>query len=530
MTPQVATPVPDDQSEAIAFLGRASTYAADAAVERIETHGALVFLAGSDVFKIKRAVHLPYMDFSTLPLRHAALTRELEINRAQAPDLYLGLVAVIRRSDGSLSLGSEGAGEIIEWALRMRRFPASALLSRVAEANGIDVSLARDIADAVSVAHRAAPPSSAPPAPATQFGRLIAQVADGLEAAGWRPPQGKTEGDPGLSRLRRDCERRLAACQTVLGRRAAAGFVRRCHGDLHLDNIVLWNGKPTLFDALEFDEALATIDTLYDLGFLLMDLDRHGCRPAANVVLNRYLWRSQAMLDIEGLATLPLFMALRAGIRAMVRAQRAAQAADQADGRRWTEVARYLDLASAYLSPPPPRLVAVGGLSGTGKSTLAAALASCIGAAPGALHLRTDLERKAMLAVQETERLAPETYTREASQRVYGIVLEKARAALAAGHAVVVDAAHLRPEEKAQAEGLARDMGIPFTGLWLTAPADLLRSRIMARTGDASDATVEVLEKQLSWRPQASGWRAIDAGLGSDVALSEALALLDPLH
>ncbi len=526
------------QTEAIAFLAQPTSFGAGiATVERIETHGALLFLAGSNVYKIKRAVRFPYMDFSTLEKRHAALAREFEINRPQAPELYLGLVAITRGPDGALKLGGEGEGEcesgreVVEWALRMRRFPADALLSRVAESRGIDAGLARDLADAVVTYHAAAAVAPSPPDPAEQYGRLIAQVVDGLEAAGWnsspRPAFGEAgEEGPPLKRLRQACDQRLALALPILERRVAAGCVRRCHGDLHLDNIVLWNGCPTMFDALEFDEALATIDTSYDLAFLLMDLERHGRHAAANVVLNRMLWRTQAMLDIEGLAALPLFMALRAGIRAMVRAQRAAQAHEAPDAQRWTEVADYLTLALGLLSPPPPRLIAVGGVSGTGKSTLAASLAPHIGAVPGAVHLRSDLERKAMLGVGETDRLPPETYTRETSDRVYALVLEKARAALSAGHSVIVDAASLQAEEKARIEAVAAATGVPFAGLWLTAPADVLRSRVQARTGDASDATVDVLEKQMSWGPHADGWTLIDAGGSASTALAEALASL----
>ena len=548
-----------DQAEAIAFLDQPESYGAGIAkVERIETHGALVFLAGADVYKIKRAVRFPYMDFSTLDKRCSALTRELEINRPQARELYLGLVAITRGTDGALRLGEDGEDgrKVVEWALHMRRFPATDLLSRVVDTRGIDAALARDLADAVVTSHLAAPLADTPPSPADQMSRLIAQVVDGLAAAGWSAPSprgdeagaeelpaaavlqsppphlssARGKGEPALHRLRQSCEQRLAFALPVLERRAAAGFVRRCHGDLHLDNIVLWKGKPTLFDALEFDEALATVDTLYDLAFLLMDLERHGRRTAANGVLNRYLWRTQAMLDIEGLAALPLFMALRAGIRAMVRAQRAAQASEVAGSPRWVEVADYLALALRFLSPPPPCLVAIGGVSGTGKSTLAASLAPKIGALPGALHLRSDLERKAMLGKGETDRLPADSYTAEMSDRVYDQLLAKARAALVAGHSVILDAAHLKPEEKIRAAALASDLSLPFQGFWLTAPAGLLRSRVMGRTGDASDATVEVLEQQLSWAPGAGDWSQIDASGSAADALTEALALHPPVH
>ena len=227
--------------------------------------------------------------------------------------------------------------------------------------------------------------------------------------------------------LARGLSKQISGSAATLDERAAAGFVRRCHGDLHLANIVMWEGRPALYDAIEFDEAVATIDTLYDLAFLLMDLDRHNQRPAANIVLNRYLWQSGMPLDLQGLIAMPLFLALRAAIRAMVTADRAAQ--EDREGRETDlEKARhYLRAALGYLEVAPPQLVAVGGLSGTGKTTLAASLAPWLGRAPGAIHLRTDLERKRLAGVGELDRLPESAYSQEARKRIYDVLHEKAR-------------------------------------------------------------------------------------------------------
>jgi predicted kinase len=245
-----------------------------------------------------------------------------------------------------------------------------------------------------------------------------------------------------------------------------------------------------------------------------MDLDIRRQRPAANVILNRYLWRSGAPLDLEGLAALPLLLGLRAAIRAMVTAQRA-RLAQGAAASRDVEIARgYLRAALGYLAPAPPRLVAVGGLSGTGKSTLAAALAADLGPAPGAVHLRSDLERKSLFGVAETERLAPEHYTQATSAEVYDILYRKARAALAAGHAVIVDAVLGKADERAAIEAVANELGTPFQGLWLTATPGHLLARVAQRTGDASDATPSVVRQQLGWQIGALSprWAEIDAG------------------
>ena len=506
----------DDQAEVVAFLSDPSSYAArPQRVERCETHGALVFLAGDEAWKIKRAVRFPYLDFSTLDKRKAACTREVEINRAMAPEIYLGCVPIVRTGEGRLAFG--GDGEPVEWAVRMRRFDQSALLSRIAAAGALPPGLAKDLADAVHASHRAAPAATCVDG-AARFERLTASLSKSLAsvAAAFDADRPRRLHERMTAQMRRTA--------AILDERAAAGCVRRCHGDLHLNNIVLWGQRPVLFDALEFDDELATVDTLYDLAFLLMDLDIRGQRAAANAVLNRYLWRSGAEPDLRGLQALPLFLGLRSTIRAMVTAERAAQETAEAQVRDRNEAGRYLDAATAYLAPPVAQLVAVGGLSGTGKSTLASGLAPQIGPAPGAVHLRSDLERKSLFGVGETTRLGPEAYTPAAGEKVYAVLYRKMRHVLAAGHAGIVDAVFARPEERAEIERVATDLGVPFRGLWLDASPDALLARVAARTGDASDATPDVVRQQLAYETGAlaAGWRRVDAGAGPAATVANA--------
>uniref|UniRef100_UPI0018DFC454 bifunctional aminoglycoside phosphotransferase/ATP-binding protein n=1 Tax=Neoroseomonas rubea TaxID=2748666 RepID=UPI0018DFC454 len=304
----------------------------------------------------------------------------------------------------------------------------------------------------------------------------------------------------------------LARIAPALAGRGAAGFVRRGHGDLHLGNICLWEGRPTLFDALEFDEALATIDVGYDLAFLLMDLDlRHG-RAAANRVLNRYVARTG---DAGLVVGLPLWLSLRAMIRAHVEAAR---------GRDW---AALLAAAEAHLVPAPARLLAVGGLQGTGKSTLARALAPTLGRCPGALVLRTDEARKRRFGLAPEQRLPPEAYREEVSRAVHEEVFAMARAALAAGHCAVIDAVFLDPRHRAAAEEVARAGGLRFDGIWLEAPLDVLRARIAARRGDASDADEAVLMRAAEVDPGAVTWHHIAADDAARAAATAAIGM-DP--
>ena len=319
----------DDQHEVFAFMADPATHGG-APVRRIDTHSAAVFLAGDRVFKIKRALRYPFLDFSTLPKRKAACEAELGINRVFAPAIYLGVVPVTReKGGGALRLG--GDGETIEWAVEMRRFDEMKTLDRLAEADAIDLALADKLARAVAETHRRVPVLDGAP--------WIGALADYIEQT-----NAAFRADPDLfdtaraERLHHDMRHALDRLRPLLAARSAEGTVRRAHGDLHLGNVVLIDGDPVLFDAIEFSPLIAAGDLLYDLAFLLMDLVERRLGAAANVVLSRYLAETRRPSDLDALAALPFFMALRAAIRASVTASRAAIAApgdrDEAAGRR----------------------------------------------------------------------------------------------------------------------------------------------------------------------------------------------------
>ncbi len=465
--------IPGAQADTAALLGRLTGAAP------ILTHISAVFVGPDEVLKLKQAVALGFLDFSTLAARGRFIRREFELNQGFAPGLYRGVAPVVRTQDGALALG--GQGEVVDWVLRMAPVPAADFLDEMAARGVLTPTLLDQLADRVAAMHAALPPVPGVDAPAA-----LRRVLLGNQAAAERA---------GVPRAAEWAARALAWLDRLapwLAERAAAGFVRRCHGDLHLGNLCLWQGQPTPFDALEFDEAMATVDTGYDLAFLLMDLDLRAGRAAANRVLNRYVARSG---DVALLRGLPLWLSLRGIIRAHVA------------GARGQDPRPCLDYAMAALAPPPPRLVAVGGLQGTGKSTLARALAPLLGAAPGALVLRSDELRKRLAGVAPEQRLPAESYTAEASAAVFAELGAQARLALAAGHGVVADAAFLRAGERDAVAALAPD----FTGLWLTAPLEVLRARVAARRGDASDATVPVLEAAAARDVGPLDWAVLDA-------------------
>lgn len=486
-----------------------------AVVERVDTHAALVFLAGDRAYKLKRAVRYPYLDFSTVEKRRAACFAEVALNRRTAPSLYLDVVPVVRRADGALALG--GAGEAVDWVVAMRRFPADALFESLAERGALTAERMRALADSVAAFHAAAERRPDGGGAAAMRAVVDGNLAELRERPALFPPD-RVER---LARLGADALDRLAP---PLEERRRSGFVRHCHGDLHLRNIVLLDGAPTLFDGIEFDESLAVIDVAYDLAFLLMDLDHRGLRPLGCAVLNRYL---ESTGDFGGLALLPLFLSVRAAVRAKIGAAAAAVQTDrERAGEMERDAVRYLAEAVAALEPPPARLVAIGGLSGTGKTVLARGVAPALGPPPGAVVLRSDVLRKSLFGVAETAPLPPEAYGATATERVYATMAERAEVVLAAGHAVVADAVHARPHERAAIAEVARGAGVRFDGVWLDSPLAVRVARVDARRGDASDATAAVVERQESYDLGQIDWLHVDAGRDAGETLAAVLERL----
>lgn len=481
-----------DQGAVFALLADPATHGLAEKIIRIDTHGAAVFLAGPFAYKVKRAVYFPFMDFSTLEKRRAACAAEVEISGAGAPGLYLGVVPIVRTAHG-LALG--GDGEAVEYAVKMRRFDTDLTLDRIAERGALTPDLVKAVAAMVVNAHAAAPERRG----FDSAGALSTYLEDTIAEFAARPDLFPAED---VARLAEVSRAALARVRPLLAARSEAGFVRRCHGDMHLRNIVLLDGRPVLFDAIEFNDEIATCDVLYDLAFLLMDLWQRGLRDAANAIFNRYLWASDDA-QLDGLAALPLFLSLRAGIRAKVEAAGLAHLEGEQRAEAEARVAHFFRQTIDLLGGTRhsyPTLWAVGGLSGSGKSTWAAKMAPGLGTrAPGAVVLRSYIERKRLFKVAETEKLPAEAYAAEVSPRVYERLRTLARRVLASDYTVIVDAVHARPEERDAIESVAREAGVPFSGLWLDVPAEELVRRVEARTGDASDADAAVVRHQLGY-------------------------------
>ncbi|RIA56846.1 AAA family ATPase [Dichotomicrobium thermohalophilum] len=495
--------------EITAFMGKPENHAEQPeTVECIETHISLIFLAGDVAYKIKKPVVFPFLDYSTPEARRRACINEVQLNRRTAPDLYLGVVPITYDKTRGLEIG--GSGEVLEWAVKMRRFPEGALYSELAAAGRLGAEDYAELARAVHTFHDEAARRIESGMAVQALSRLI---AENDEAFATYPD---TFPPDDVRRLRMELEARLAELTPLLEKRARGGFVRHCHGDLHLRNVVRIDGHPVLFDAVEFDDAIATVDVLDDLAFLLMDLIARDALQGANVVLNAYLSADNDMRNLEGLAALPIYLSTRAGIRAKA-------AAYQAQSE---EARRYFDLARSFMDRSAPALIAIGGLSGTGKSTLARSMAPGIGAAPGAVILRSDIERKRLFAAATTERLPESAYTAQVTETVYRTLAKKARAALRAGHSVILDAVHGQQFEREAARAIAEEASVEFVGMWLTAPEETLVERVESRESDASDAGAAVVRKQLGFDPGEIAWARIDASGTPEEVWDSARALL----
>jgi aminoglycoside phosphotransferase family enzyme/predicted kinase len=462
--------------------------------EVIETHISTLLLAGDSAIKLKKPVALPFLDFSTLDLRRHFCEEELRINRRTAPDLYRGVLPVTGPARAP-RLGGDGA--VLDWALWMRRFDNDQLYDRLARTGRLTVLHIDALAGVVAGFHAGLPPSPA--------GYGSADVA-----RRWALDNFASLRDPGLAGALPDAAReqlaalagssdsRLAAIAPLLERRRAGGAVVECHGDLHLGNIVHHEGRPLLFDAIEFNPELRHMDRLNDVAFTFMDLWDHGLPRLAWRLLSQYLEHTG---DYAGLPLLRWFAVDRARVRAKVALLSARQMPDSEAREKVATAARRIALADALAHPAPPRLILTSGLSGSGKSTVALLLAGAL----GAVRIRSDVERKRLHGMAPTERPADPAllYNARATADTYGRLVDAARAALEGGVSAVVDAAFLRRAERDAVRALGRERQVECTVVECTAPAEVLADRIGQRQvhqNDPSDADTGVLALQMRVR------------------------------
>ncbi|MCW8131135.1 MAG: AAA family ATPase [Planctomycetota bacterium] len=444
-------------------------------IEVLHTHLSVVALTGTYAYKFKKPVDYGFADFSTLELRKRYCEEELRLNRRTAPEIYLE-VASLARGPSGWRVGGDGAAA--EFAVKMRQFDPALRLDRVAARGELTEAHIDAIARRVADLHASAEPADAATA-ASYPERLAGAIRHNFDHLT------DTERERGL---RTSFEAHLRAHAGLLEARARASCVRDCHGDLHLANICLLDGRPLLFDCIEFNPGLRIIDVLSDAAFLYMDLLERGHVAHAQRFLNAYL---ETTGDYLGLPAWPLFVAYRAHVRAKI-----AQLTLGAPGVPEAERARqaqardtYLNLAEQALAWPRGGIALMAGLPGSGKSTVALR-AACAGRG---LRIRSDVERKRLHA----KHAHLDLYGAEMGRLAYAALLADARAASAAGQEAILDATHVKRSSRASALALARELGVPARILHCDAPMDELRARVrgrQARGGDVSDADERVLE------------------------------------
>jgi hypothetical protein len=464
------------------------------AVEWIETHISWLLLAGDFVYKFKKPLKLDFLDFSTPALRRAACEEELRINRRTAPALYLGLVALSGTAASLQLQPAEAAPVDAEPAVRMRRFAQEALLSHLLEQQRLLPSHIDALAQHVAQFHA----SAAVATPQQGWGTaqaVTAPVQDCLAALRPQLAQALPDLYPALQQVAQWCATQGTALGPVFQQRLHSGRVRECHGDLHLANLVLIDGQPQLFDAIEFNPALRWIDCVADIAFLAMDLQARGRADLAWRFLNAWLEHTG---DYAGLQVLQYYRVYRALVRARVAGLRLAQAQGDERAASLRALQRYLALALRFTEPRTVELWLAHGFSGAGKSTQSQALI----AERGVVRVRADVERKRLfgLAPQVSSAAVPGgIYTAEASLRTHEALAQAARWALEAGYTVLVDATFLNPAMRERFIALAAQVQVPCRILSFEAPLDVLRERVRNRQqvgGDASEASEQVLESQ----------------------------------
>ena len=503
------------QEDVIAFLSRSEAFGTGP-VDIRETHISFVFLSGDRVYKLKRNVKLHFLDFSSLEKRRIACEREILVNQSNAPEIYRQVVPVT--FDGT-SLAINGEGDVVEWLVEMNRFDERTLFSNLVTSGGLKETLIGDLAQQVARIHLGAERMPEFGGYTSVSATLNGVVKTLSTFAGDLFPSIQFET------WERDVRAELAHQKRRLDLRQKMGFVRHCHGDMHLANICLVNGRPTPFDAIEFRKDFAAIDVLYDLAFPLMDLLQSGRPDLGNQLLNRYM---EVTCDYSGLHLLPLFISIRAGVRAMVHAL---EMHEGEDGRADREAAQsYLKIADSVLVERDVSMVAVGGFSGTGKSTLARALACQEFSGAGAIVLRNDAIRKRIFRQSPVLPLPRRAYTPAVDDRVFREMCRDAHRALGAGWPVIVDATFLNPARRQAIEELADRKGASFMGFWLSADRDTLAKRVTARTNDVSDADVEVIALQAARDVGDVDWICIDAGQSAAETTDQARVALRVLN
>ena len=454
-------------------------------IQLIQTHISYVLLTGDYVYKVKKSVNLGFLNFSTLSARHHFCQEELRLNHILAPEIYLEVLPITQQGHKFI-LG--GNGEPQEYTLKMRQFSQDALLSKMLKQGKLTPELMTQLGRIVAQVHLQAATND--------YIRSFGEVNKIKKAIAQNYQQsqkyiGSLQTQPQYEETKEFSDRFFSSQTALLNQRQKNNWIRECHGDLHLDNICLWHNQIQLFDRIEFNEPFRFVDVMYDVAFLVMDLEAAGEPELANVFLNTYVEQTG---DWEGLAVLPLYLSRQAYVRAKVNSWLWDNPTLTTENKRQigNKASNYYHLAWEYTRPQSGKLIMMSGLSGSGKTTVARKLAQSL----GAIHIRSDAVRKHLSGTPLEQSGAPSIYTSEMTQKTYGRLLELGIKLASLGFTVILDAKYDRRNLRKPVITQGQNAQIPIEIVYCTATDKVLRDRILARTGDISDATVDLLESQ----------------------------------
>ncbi len=458
-------------------------------IQLMQTHASYVLMTGDFAYKLKKPVNFGFLDYSTVAKRQHFCQEELRLNQRGAKELYLEVVAISKQGD-RYQLGNDG--EIVDYAVKMVQFPQSSLLSNMFESGELKIADVEEMGQVVANFHAQAQTNEY----IQSFG-TIERIKESIDD-NYRQTEkyiGRAQTQPQFTETKAYTDRFLSEHPELFLDRMVGGLIRECHGDLHLRNICRWQGKILLFDCIEFNEPFRFVDTMYDVAFAVMDLEARGRKDFANRFLNTY---AEQTGDWAGLQVLPMYLSRQAYVRAKVTSfllddpnipsqERAAAAQTAGD---------YYRQAWEYTRDRQGKLIVMAGLSGSGKSTLGKKIAGAL----GGIHLRSDAVRKHLGRIPLSSKGDASLYTPEMTDRTYQRLLELGGKLAAQGWTVILDAKYDRRSVRAAALDLATLQGRPFQILHCTAPVEVLRDRLIQRTGDIADATVDLLaSQQAAW-------------------------------
>jgi uncharacterized protein len=466
-------------------------------IELIQTHASYVLLTGDFAYKLKKPVNFGFLDYSTIEKRQHFCQEELRLNQRAAKELYLDVLP-IAKIGSKYQLGNDG--EIVDYAVKMVQFPQEKLLSNMFEAGTISLVDIEEMGKVVAEFHSRADCSEY----ISSFGtveRIKMSIDDNYRHTekyiDLAPPtlRERAQTQEQLTETKAYTDRFLAEREQLFAQRITEGFIRECHGDLHLRNICRWQDRILLFDCIEFNEPFRFVDTMYDVAFAVMDLEARGRKDFANRFLNTY---AEQTGDWEGLQVLPMYLSRQAYVRAKVTSflldDPGVSAAERETAVK--TATDYYHQAWAYTRSQPGRLIMLSGLSGAGKSTVGKQIAGSI----NAIHLRSDAARKHLGKIPLSSKGDDRLYTPEMTAKTYARLLELGAKLAAGGFTVILDAKYDRRHLRGAVIDLAQDRSIPLQIFYCTAPVEVLRDRLLRRTGDIADATVDLLaSQQAAW-------------------------------